>query len=301
MSGEKETPALSHYQFVLTNSRLRTKVRVPYQSLQANVTKLERIQQANDILRRMSRFVILTRRLELQLTEMSKGEGIDVETPTMAKGVNGSPRPADGASIDPTHGLAGELEDEKERVITKAALTVAELSKLHKDVWITLAFHCSPSRTSWHTDLLLDNAPPEAGDAPAVPEEHKIPLSSIKTVAAHLPFIESARTRISSDMENMIMTGLADLVGIDCIRAVAKQLICTPQNQSLIASSLQTAHNLRVLPLLVQQLVSDLSETVEGRIKYAFDMSRISKEVLAKGRKYCQTCSRVPSCALRDI
>lgn len=90
------------------------------------------------------------------------------------------------------------------------------------------------------------------------------------------------------------MTGLADLVGNDCIRTRAKPLIRRMQNQSLIASSLQTAHNLRVLPLLVQQLVSDLSETVEGRIKYAFDMSRISKEVLAKGKISCWTCSIAP-------
>lgn len=119
---------------ILTDSRLRTKVRVPYQALQANVTKLERIQQANDILRRMSRFVVLTRRLELQLAEMSKSEGTEAETPTTARGINGSPRPADGSSTDLTHGLAVELEDEKERVITKAALTVAELSKLRRHV-----------------------------------------------------------------------------------------------------------------------------------------------------------------------
>ncbi|KAH9832285.1 Golgi transport complex subunit 5-domain-containing protein [Rhodofomes roseus] len=219
--------------------KLRTKVRVPYQSLQVNVTKLERIQQANDILRRMSRFVILTRRLELQLAEMNKGEGLEAETPKVKQEVNGSPRPAEGSSSDPAHALA-ELEDEKERVISKAALTVAELNSL------------------------LDNAPPENSEGQTASEEHKVPLSSIKTVAAHLPYIESARTRITADMENMIMTGLAEL------------------NHSLIASSLQTAHNLRVLPLLVQQLVSDLSETVEGRIKFAFDMSRISKEVLAK-------------------
>ncbi|KZT65969.1 hypothetical protein DAEQUDRAFT_813938 [Daedalea quercina L-15889] len=216
--------------------KLRTKVRVPYQSLQANVNKLERIQQANDILRRMSRFVTLTRRLELQLAEMNKGEGPDAETP---KEANGSPRPTGSSSADLAPGFV-ELEDEKERVISKAALTVAELN------------------------ALLDNAPPETGEGQVAPEENKVPLSSIKVVAAHLPFIETARTRITSDMENMIMTGLADM------------------NHSLIASSLQTAHNLRVLPLLVQQLVSDLSDTVEGRIKFAFDMSRISKEVLAK-------------------
>jgi len=58
------------------------------------------------------------------------------------------------------------------------------------------------------------------------------------------------------------------------------------QDQSLLASSLQTAHNLRVLPDLVQNLVADLSNAVETRIKSAFDLSRISKEVLAKGKLY---------------
>ena len=52
----------------------------------------------------------------------------------------------------------------------------------------------------------------------------------------------------------------------------------------MLASSLQTAHNLRVLPDLVQNLVSDLSDAVEGRIRYAFDLTRIAKEVLPKGR-----------------
>lgn len=56
-----------------------------------------------------------------------------------------------------------------------------------------------------------------------------------------------------------------------------------PQNRSLLASSLQTAHNLRVLPSLVQSLLSDLTDAVEQRIKIAFDMARISKEVNAKG------------------
>lgn len=55
------------------------------------------------------------------------------------------------------------------------------------------------------------------------------------------------------------------------------------QNQSLLASSLQTAYNLRVLPDLVNNLVSDLADAVEGRIRYAFDLSRLAKEVLPKG------------------
>lgn len=55
------------------------------------------------------------------------------------------------------------------------------------------------------------------------------------------------------------------------------------QNQPLLATSLQTAHNLRVLPDLVQNLVSDLSTAVEARIKSAFDISQISKELNPKG------------------
>lgn len=55
------------------------------------------------------------------------------------------------------------------------------------------------------------------------------------------------------------------------------------QNQSLLASSLQTAHNLRVLPELVQNLVLDLSQAVEDRIRSAFDISKISKDALTKG------------------
>lgn len=37
-----------------------------------------------------------------------------------------------------------------------------------------------------------------------------------------------------------------------------------------------------MLPELVQNLMSDLSTAVENRIKAAFDISRISKELLAK-------------------
>jgi hypothetical protein len=54
------------------------------------------------------------------------------------------------------------------------------------------------------------------------------------------------------------------------------------QNQALLASSLQTAHNLRVLPSLVANLVTDLASAVESRIRSAFDMAAISKEMVGK-------------------
>jgi hypothetical protein len=57
------------------------------------------------------------------------------------------------------------------------------------------------------------------------------------------------------------------------------------KNRPLLSTSLQTAYNLRVLPSLVQSLVLDLSEAVEERIKNAFDMSRIGKDVVSAGAK----------------
>ena len=55
------------------------------------------------------------------------------------------------------------------------------------------------------------------------------------------------------------------------------------QNQSLLASSLQTAYNLRVLPDLVQSLIIGLCESVEGRIRDGFDLNKISKDAQTKG------------------
>ncbi|KAI8992858.1 Golgi transport complex subunit 5-domain-containing protein [Trametes punicea] len=210
--------------------KLRSKIRVPYQSLQKHVSQLERLQQASDILRRTSRFVILARRLELQLAEMSKAEVTESEGPAKAgtKTQTGATASTSGAGARADTPM--ESEDDKERAIAKAALTIAEL-----------------------TALLDVN---EASGA--------YPLGSIKAVAAHLPFIDAARAKVTTDMEAMVFTGLATL------------------NQSMLASSLQTAHNLRVLPDLVQNLVTDLSEAVEGRIRSAFDLTRISKDIMAK-------------------
>lgn len=55
------------------------------------------------------------------------------------------------------------------------------------------------------------------------------------------------------------------------------------KDRSALASSLQTAYNLRVLPDLVQNLVVGLSDSIDERIKYAFDTVRISREMVGKG------------------
>jgi hypothetical protein len=72
----------------------------------------------------------------------------------------------------------------------------------------------------------------------------RIPLHSIAAVASHVGFIEEARTKVNAEMESMVLTGLMTLV-----RGV--MLVCqydiVSQNQALLASSLQTAYNFRVL------------------------------------------------------
>lgn len=51
----------------------------------------------------------------------------------------------------------------------------------------------------------------------------------------------------------------------------------------MLASALQTAFNLHVLPSLVLTLLTDLTEAVETRVRTAFDISALSKDVTAKG------------------
>ncbi|KAF9484491.1 hypothetical protein BDN70DRAFT_825599 [Pholiota conissans] len=208
-------------------ARLRLKVHVPYEMLQALVTRLHRFHQASDVLRRTSRFVILARRLQVQMNEM-QGIKISDKVPT-----------DELATATVVHGK--DIEDEKERAIAKAALSVAELGNLLNS-----------------SENQGENAWSPASDI--VP----IPLRSIRVVASHEAFIEDVRGIITSEMENMVLSGLATL------------------NQTLLASSLQTAYNLGVLPNLVQSLLLDLSQAVEDRIRGTFDLNKISKDVSGK-------------------
>ncbi|VDC03616.1 unnamed protein product [Peniophora sp. CBMAI 1063] len=214
--------------------KLRLKIRVPYQSMQANVARLQRLQLVADVLRRTSRFVVLAKRLQGQMIDL--GDEGRASTPK----IDGKPNGSISGRRSATPGL--EIEGEKERTLAQAALSVAELNDL--------------------LETTLEGLPSSDPDADL--SSSRISLHSVSAVASYVPFIESARTRVTSDMEQMVMTGLAET------------------NRSLLASSLQTAHNLRVLPDLVQNLVADLSTAVESRIKSAFDVSRISKELLAK-------------------
>jgi hypothetical protein len=59
-------------------------------------------------------------------------------------------------------------------------------------------------------------------------------------------------------------------------------ILCV-QNQTKLASSLQTAYNLGVLATLVQGLLADLSIAMEDQIRGTFDLNKISKDAVPKG------------------
>ncbi|KAJ6603113.1 Golgi transport complex subunit 5-domain-containing protein [Mycena sp. CBHHK59/15] len=227
--------------------KLRLKVRVPYQSLQSNVARLQKLQQVSDVLRRTSRFVVLARRLQSQMYEMEISNNDNPEASS------GTPKKSDNQV-----NLLGQYpEDEKERTIAKAALSIAELVGLLDGPVAQASPIEDETLKSTHADVDGITANSEASVS-------SIPLRSIHAVASHVPFIEDARTKVTSEMENMVLTGLTTL------------------NQSLLASSLQTAFNLRVLPELVQSLILDLSQAVEDRIRSAFDLSKISRDASSK-------------------
>jgi conserved oligomeric Golgi complex subunit 5 len=112
-----------------------------------------------------------------------------------------------------------------------------------------------------------------------------ISLRSINAVITHLPAVEAARAKITAEMESMVVQGLKYLVRL---LTLASNPADEPvENQSLLASSLQTAFNLRILPTVVEGLVSDLTDVVKTRIKQTFDMARLAKDANIKGQFVC--------------
>ncbi|KAL0956119.1 hypothetical protein HGRIS_002286 [Hohenbuehelia grisea] len=259
--------------------KLRQKVRSPYTLLQTHATRLQKLQYASDVLRRTARFVILARRLQVQMADMRAAEadlsadGEEGESQGGTDGKKGSkqrPSAARERSLSTmllTTGPGQDGEDEKERTIAKAALSIAEL--------VSLLDGPSQGKIGDAT-----NTPAAAPDEN--PAEETVSLRSIHAVAAHIPFIEDARNKVTNEMQSMVLSGLVTL------------------DQSLLASSLQTAFNLRVLPELVQNLVLDLSQAVEDRIRTAFDLSRISKDVNKEPQATASNASQSPPTMYRS-
>lgn len=106
-----------------------------------------------------------------------------------------------GFSRESSQGV--DHEDEKERTIAKAALSIAELVALLDG---PVDFPASGYLDEKH-------GPPESQEQEEyLDTDITIPLRSINVVAARVPFIEDARTKVTTEMESMVLTGLNTLV-----------------------------------------------------------------------------------------
>jgi hypothetical protein len=124
----KSAPSFYPYrEFQLTFDRLRVKVHVPYETLQTLLNRLHKFQEASDLLRRTSRFITLTKRLQTHMNEI--------------QGIKGFTEGEELATATVLHGR--DIEDERDRAIAKAALTISELS-----AWVSLLCCFSSTNTS---------------------------------------------------------------------------------------------------------------------------------------------------------
>lgn len=100
--------------------RLRRKIALPYETLSTSLTRLAKLQRASDLARRASRFVVLARRLDVQMADLNAANTRASQTRTNGT-TSGRTTPNGVMSKD-----TGE-RDGGERALSEAALTLAEL------------------------------------------------------------------------------------------------------------------------------------------------------------------------------
>jgi len=180
--------------------KLRLKIRIPFQSLQSHVSSLHKIQQVSDILRRTSRFVVLARRLLVQMADISSHVTEDKKEKVVKI-----------SNAEGPQGQEQDVEDDKERMIAKAALSIAELMVLLDGPIDQHVPFSDSTETQIQNGMNYPKAKLSDSDTGNI-GGHTISLRSVNAVVAHVPFIEEARTKVTNEMEIMVMTGLATLV-----------------------------------------------------------------------------------------
>ncbi|KAF8316421.1 hypothetical protein DL93DRAFT_2148754 [Clavulina sp. PMI_390] len=276
--------------------KLKTKIRVPYESLESNLSRLQRLQVASDALRRISRFVTLSRRLETQMAELDRIKAAPapaptrqpppsistdaLSSPTAERLTPGANRPELKSAASGSAGLLLEPEGDLERVVSQAALYISELATLTTADPIASTANADGDAAagpdSSVTPTINQKNSPDADAEEAFQAPEPIGLEAINVVSRGIPFVEEARARVQSEMEGMVLGGLDSL------------------NQSMLASALQTAANLNVLPSLVLTLLTDLNDAVEERVRFAFDVTALAREVGAGGKDATQSPTAGP-------
>ena len=106
--------------------RLRRKIASPYITLSTSLERLAKLQKASDLARRASRFVTLARRLDIQMSELNAANTKASQQKTTA--INGSSSTdAIVRGVGTTKEVTERMNDNGERALSEAALTLAEL------------------------------------------------------------------------------------------------------------------------------------------------------------------------------
>lgn len=120
-----------------------------------------------------------------------------------------------GLDEDP---LSLGTESEKERAIAKAALSVAELGVflpacLPLPILFSTCEVALLDAQEHNEQTALEDGEQNPSPNPEL-EMVEVPLRSIRAVTDHVPAIENARNKITSEMESMVLGGLASLVSL---------------------------------------------------------------------------------------
>jgi len=121
-----------------------------------------------------------------------------------------------GSQSTPMQAQNMDAEDEKERAIAKAALSIAELGVLHlshSHVYYNLGIPVS--LLEGLPDESPVTRPPEDCDSLKESDDEvtqDVSLRSINAISAYEPFIQCSRIRVTKEMENMVGAGLKTLV-----------------------------------------------------------------------------------------
>ncbi|GAA5977892.1 hypothetical protein JCM10908_005134 [Rhodotorula pacifica] len=154
--------------------------------------------------------------------------------------------------------------ERQERATAEAALTLAELDSLLNEgsPSSSSAAGGDPAQPNSNSHSNSNSAPDTDPDQQPPPAP-TASLRSLEVIAAQLPAVEQARAFVVERMETSVQRALDTL------------------DQPLLASSLQTAHNLSVLPALISNIVVvELCEKiVPDRVKEAWDMAGLARVV----------------------
>ncbi|KAM0751898.1 hypothetical protein T439DRAFT_325092 [Meredithblackwellia eburnea MCA 4105] len=251
-------------------SRLRDRIAHPYTTLSSQLTLLTKLRRTTDLARRGHRFTVLARRLEVQMGEIDAAAlAIAAASNSLAVGTNGQRRGSAG-NISPGSGGSGsntpssmtvkEREGERrERAMAEAALTLAEI-----DLLLAPPETDPPTANANGGRSSSSSTSDDGEDEEDLDPEAPLPIRSLDAVESVVPLVAGFRHKVVEEMEMTVQRGLDSL------------------DHPLLASSLQTAYNLSVLPSLVKSLMEDVEDLISRRISNVFDMASLGKEVQGK-------------------